>query len=119
MSTLYLYCPGIDLIGSLMFVPGTTKVGQINLFGCGGEISSISLICLLFRKRRSLVSGNIFSPYFYYISSKLKDITNMPATNPIILSCPFPYALLVGKSSSRLMYTIIPATAPKRIPMMF
>ena len=43
----------------------------------------------------------------------------MPATNPIILSCPFPYALLVGKSSSRLMYTIIPATAPKRIPMMF
>lgn len=44
------------------------------------------------------------APYeFYFIISRLSAITAIPATSPRMLSCPLPYARLVGRSSSRLM----------------
>ena len=57
------------------------------------------------------------SSVLYLISTRLAAITSMPPTRPYRLSCPLPYARLVGRSSSRLMYTMIPATPANSTPI--
>ena len=51
----------------------------------------------------TLLSINMSVETNYLNRSKLNAITIIPVTKPMILSCPFPYALLVGISSSRLI----------------